>query len=108
MIIGVVGPLGSGKDEVAAYLVSKGAKHISLSEEILKEIKRRKIPATRKAYVAVANDLREKISPGVLAERAFAKLKKIPNFVVDSRYEKANSRDSRFVFCSQSFSQICL
>ena len=84
MIIGVVGTLGAGKDEVARYLVTRGATHISLSEEILKEIKKRKISVSRRAYVDVANDLREKISPGVLAKRAMKNLKKTPDFVVVS------------------------
>lgn len=84
MIIGIVGTLAAGKDEVAKYLVSKEATHVSLSNEILKEIKKRKIPVTRKAYVEVANDLRSSVHFGVLAERALSTLKKIPDFTVVS------------------------
>ena len=84
MIVGIVGPLASGKDEVAKYLVSRGATHVSLSNEILKEIKKRKISVTRKAYISVANDLRGKINSGVLAERSLSTFKEIPDFTVVS------------------------
>lgn len=84
MIIGIVSALGAGKDEVAKYLVLRGATHVSLSTEILKEIKKRKIPVTRRDYVEAANDLREKIDHGILAKRAFGDLKIIPEFTVVS------------------------
>ena len=39
--IGVTGTLGSGKDTLAAYLVSKGFEHISLSDLIREELKKK-------------------------------------------------------------------
>lgn len=76
--------MAAGKDEVAEYLISKGAYHVSLSEEILKQILARGIEVSRKAYVDTANSLREKYGHGILVKRAFAKLTKVPKFVVVS------------------------
>ncbi len=84
MIVGVVGPLGAGKDEVVKYLKSKGVTFVSLSDEILKEIEKRKLSVDRKAYVDTANSLREEFGHEVLAKRAMSNLKKIPRRVVVS------------------------
>jgi len=86
MIIGVMGMYASGKDSVAAYLQQKGFDHYSLSDEIREEARRRKIKLTRENLIDLANHLREKYGPSILAERVAAKLHANPgrDYVVTS------------------------
>lgn len=59
MIIGVTGTLGSGKGEVARYLVKeKGFRHYSSREIIAEEVIRRGMPVNRDTLTEVANDMR--------------------------------------------------
>jgi dephospho-CoA kinase len=59
MIIGVTGTNGSGKGEVARYLVAeKGFTHFSSREIITEEIVRRGMPVNRDSMNIVANDMR--------------------------------------------------
>jgi len=61
MIIGVTGTNGSGKGEVARYLVAeKGFTHFSSREIITEEIVRRGMPVNRDSMNVVANDMRAK------------------------------------------------
>lgn len=61
MIIGVTGTHGSGKGEVAKYLVaSKGFKHYSSRDVIVEEILRRGLPVNRDSMNLVANDMRRR------------------------------------------------
>ncbi len=84
MIIGLTGLNGSGKTEVAQYLVSRGFEYHSLSDEIREEIRRRGQEITRELLIVVGNELRTKFGPGVLAERVLQRLSRDGNFVVDS------------------------
>lgn len=82
MIIGLTGPNGSGKGEVARYLESKGFTYLSLSDVVREEAARRGLEATRKNLIRIGNDLRRHYGPAILAKRI---RKKISNkTVVDS------------------------
>jgi dephospho-CoA kinase len=71
IIIGITGTLCAGKGTIVDCLKSKGFKHLSMSEFITREIRRRGLPVNRDTMVEVANDLRAKNSPSYIAETLF-------------------------------------
>lgn len=75
MIIGVVGYYGCGKDTVAEILENYGFVHISLSDMIREELKKKNIEITRENLIKEGNRLREEYGPSVLADRAIEKIK---------------------------------
>jgi len=76
VIIGVTGFNASGKDTFANYLCKKGFYHVSLSDIIREELKRRKLEETRENLIKFGNELRKKYSPSILAELALEKARK--------------------------------
>ncbi len=58
MIIGVTGTNGSGKGEVAKYLVQKGFKYLSTREFIAKEVMSRGLAVDRDTLTSVSNEVR--------------------------------------------------
>lgn len=86
MIIGIVGMYASGKDTAAEYLGKKGFIHYSLSDEVRKETRLRKEKITRDNLIRIANELREKFGPSILAERVLIKVcqDENKNYVVTS------------------------
>jgi dephospho-CoA kinase len=57
-IIGIVGPIGSGKSTASEFLVKKGFAHLRFSAEIEKEIKKRNLEFSRKNYQDIGNEWR--------------------------------------------------
>lgn len=84
MIIGLTGKNGSGKTAVSDYLRSRGFEHYSLSDAIRNEIRERGEEITRDRLIDVGTELRERLGPGVLAERILALLESDHNYVIDS------------------------
>jgi dCMP deaminase len=84
MIIGLTGNNGSGKTAVCEYLQSRGFEYHSLSDEIRNEIRNRGSEITREILIEVGNELREKLGPGILAERILNNLGNDRNYVIDS------------------------
>ncbi len=84
MIIGLTGRNCAGKGTVAEYLKGKSFNYASLSDVIRDELKARGKAESREAMIALGNELREKLGPGVLAERILPRLKKDSNWVIDS------------------------
>jgi dephospho-CoA kinase len=76
VIIGVTGLNASGKTTFAEYLVKKGFYHVSLSDIIREELKKRDLPITRENLINVGNEFRKKYSPSILAELALEKAKR--------------------------------
>ncbi|MFC1722568.1 deaminase [Nanoarchaeota archaeon] len=76
MIIGVTGMYCSGKDTVAEFLMEKGFEHISLSDFLREEEKRRGIAVTRDNHIRIGNELRSEYGHSVLGERALERMKK--------------------------------
>lgn len=84
MILGVTGHLASGKDTVGEVLKEKGFHHISLSDFIREEAKKRRIKDTRENLINLGNELRKKHGPGILARLALQKIEWDKNYVVTS------------------------
>lgn len=81
-VIGLVGPIASGKGEVAKYLRSLGFSYFSLSDRVREEIMERGLPLTRENLQNVGNQLREVFGGQVLAERTVDMLGDIEDLVV--------------------------
>ena len=84
MIIGLTGKNGSGKGEVAKFLVESGYDYFSLSDVVRDEIAAAGHEITRERLITTANELRSSEGAGVLAERIFRKLGAEVHAVVDS------------------------
>ncbi|KKP69303.1 hypothetical protein A2X44_04095 [candidate division CPR3 bacterium GWF2_35_18] len=78
LLIGIVGPLASGKGAVAEFLRSQyGFVSFTLSHLVHEELEKRGIKNfTRKDLQDIGNELRKEFGDQVLAERALDKLKK--------------------------------
>jgi dCMP deaminase len=84
MILGITGLYASGKDTVAEFLKEKGFFHISLSDMIREEAKKRKIPITRENLFTLGNELRAEFGSSVLAEKALEKVQDGENYAITS------------------------
>lgn len=74
--IGLVGPIGAGKDEVAKYLEKKGFSTFTLSDQVREEARRRGIKEpTREDLQNLGDELRKTFGEAVLAQRALAEIK---------------------------------
>jgi dephospho-CoA kinase len=76
MIIGITGPMASGKSTVIEVLKKLGYKVVTLSDMVREEARKRGIEEERENLMAVGQSLREKFGAGVLAVRALKKIKK--------------------------------
>lgn len=65
----MVGPIASGKSEVAKYLRKLGFSYYSLSDRVREEASYRGLPLSRENLQDVGNDLRESLGGHILAER---------------------------------------
>lgn len=87
MFIGLTGPLGGGKGEVAKIFQKEGFRYISLSDIVRKEATKRKLSHTRENLQKTGNDLRKKGGAGVLGFRIVMEIMKSEgvnkNWVID-------------------------
>ena len=83
MIIGLTGTNAAGKGTVAKYLVKKGFRYYSLSDELRRFLKKRGVPATRANLIKWGKYCRSKYGRGYLAAVTVKKIKN-KNAVVDS------------------------
>ena len=84
MILGITGKYCSGKDTVAELLKEKGFVHISLSDFIREEAKKRGMPDTRENLIVLGNELRRRHGNNILALRALQKTDLQKNSVLTS------------------------
>tara|TARA_Y100000310_G_scaffold219541_1_gene220936 strand:+ start:1822 stop:2817 length:996 start_codon:yes stop_codon:yes gene_type:complete len=84
MIIGITGYYSSGKSSVAEYLEKRSFTHYSLSDEIRKEAKKRKIKPTRENLIKLGNKLRRDFGPNILARRVMKKIDNSNHHVISS------------------------
>lgn len=68
-VIGLVGPIASGKGTVAQILKELGFEYYSLSDRIREELTRRGLPITRQWLQDMGDELRLKYGEDILAER---------------------------------------
>lgn len=67
LIVGIVGPIGSGKSSVANYLGIKGYQSFRFSVPIEEEIKREGLPLTRNIYQNIGDAWRKEFGPEYLS-----------------------------------------
>ncbi len=86
VIVGLTGPIAGGKGVVAEWLKKKGFFYTSTSDRVREEIVRRGEEITRERLQQVADELREKYGPAVLAKRSWKLViqKKAKRAVIDS------------------------
>jgi dephospho-CoA kinase len=68
-VIGLVGPIASGKGVVADLLRERGFFYLSLSDRVREEAKRRGVPEERETLQNIGNELRLREGNDVLARR---------------------------------------
>jgi len=86
IIIGLVGPIASGKGVVAEHLRNMNYSYQSLSDRVREEVSRIGIENSRVNLQNIGNQLRERYGPAVLAVRTSKLLKSNnkKNIVIDS------------------------
>jgi dephospho-CoA kinase len=82
-IAGLTGRNASGKGEAARILRKLGYQYRSLSDIVREEAAARQLPSSRENLIAIANELRRRDGPGVLAARTVPLLAP-GNHVIDS------------------------
>lgn len=82
MIIGVTGPIASGKRVLVEMLIERGFVYYELSDEVREEAKKLGIIVERKALQDLGNAMRQKYGNGYWAERIRAKMQEGKNYVV--------------------------
>jgi dephospho-CoA kinase len=83
MIIGITGPIASGKSVIIDMLIEKGFVYHKLSGEVRDEANKLGIPIERKPLQDLGNAMREKYGNGYWAERLVAKIVPEKNYVID-------------------------
>jgi len=82
MIIGVVGPIASGKNVFTEILVGNGFVVKNLSDEVRDEARARSLPIERKLLQDIGNELRVKNGNGYLAKRLLSKIDLSKNYII--------------------------
>ena len=95
MIIGVTGYYCAGKCEIAKFLKSEKFTHFSLSDEIRKELKKKRKKLSKENQINLGNDIREKYGAGELARRIAGKIKPGKDYVVTSVRNKGEVDELR-------------
>lgn len=83
IVIGLVGPIASGKGTISEYLKSKGFKYFSLSNVVREETTARGLEMVRKNLQDVGNDLRETFGGAVLVEKLAERISREDFVVID-------------------------
>lgn len=83
MIVGVTGPIASGKSVFAEMLAERGFIRFTLSEEVREECKLRGLRIERKILQDIGNEMRIKHGNGYWAHRLLAKTQAGKNYVIE-------------------------
>jgi len=75
MIIGLTGPMASGKSTVIGALIKESYKVVTLSDMVREEARKQGVEEERENLMAVGQGLREEFGAGVLATRTLEKIK---------------------------------
>ena len=85
IILGLVGPIASGKGILANHLKTKNFKVFSLSDKVREEARLRGLPLEREILQNIGDELRAQYGNQILAERvAFDLINENGNLVIDS------------------------
>ncbi|MEW5897075.1 MAG: deaminase [Nanoarchaeota archaeon] len=84
MIIGITGNYASGKDTAAEMLQKMNFYHISFSDILREELKKKKMEITRDNLIEMGNNMREKHGSNILAKMALDKVEDGENYVFTS------------------------
>lgn len=85
IVIGIVGPIASGKSLASDYLKDRGFEYTSLGDRVREEAKKKNLPITREVLQNLGNELREKFGGAILAEMTTDLIKESGgNLVIDS------------------------
>lgn len=98
MIIGLTGPMASGKSTTLAAMKNLGFENqISLSDMIREECKKRNLPIERETMMNVGQSLRDQFGAGVLGKKALEYIKEKGGsmWVVDSIRNPAEVEELR-------------
>jgi dephospho-CoA kinase len=96
MIIGLTGMNSSGKDAVAEYLCAKkGFIHLSLSDELRKELRLRGLAPSRENLIKTGTKLRREKDNAELARRVNKSIKNGKDYVVTSIRHPAEIKELR-------------
>ncbi len=83
MIIGITGPIASGKSVLVDTLIEKGFVYLRHSEEVREEAAKLGIPIERTALQDLGNAMREKYGVDYWTKKLIAKMNMEKNYVVD-------------------------
>lgn len=83
MIIGITGPIASGKSVLIDALIERGFVHLQHSNELREEAGKLGIPIERKALQDLGNAMREKYGTDYWTKRLISKMESGKNYVVD-------------------------
>ncbi len=83
MIIGITGPIASGKSVLVEMLIEKGFTYFGLSDEVRDEARKAGIAIERKALQDYGNSMREKFGNDYWAKRIIAKVNPEKNYIID-------------------------
>lgn len=83
MIMGITGPIASGKSVLVEMLIEKGFTYIRLSDEVREEAKNLGIPIERIQLQNLGNAMRAQHGDGYWAERVLKKMQIGKNYVID-------------------------
>ena len=95
MIIGLTGPMASGKSTVVNALRNQGFKYVTLSDILREECARQGKEITRDNLMAAGQKLREQFGAGVLAARALEKTNESSNWTIDGIRNPAEIEELR-------------
>ncbi len=84
MIFGITGNYASGKDSVAEILQEKGFVHVSFSDLLRRELRRRKGKVNRENLIVLGNRMREEFGADILSRMALAKVRSAKDYVFTS------------------------
>lgn len=85
MILGITGPIGSGKGVITEYFLKKGFKHYSAREFLKKEAKKRMLTPDRDTLIQIGQELRAKYHPGYIIEQLYIEAKEeTDNAIIES------------------------
>ena len=82
VVIGLVGPIASGKGFLAEFLIKKGFAYWSLSDRVREETDRRGLPRERGILQDIGNELRLSFGPVVLVRQTLALISDAAELVI--------------------------